>query len=132
MTRYGRPSSVRAAVEQARDVRVLEPGEDLPLGAEAPQQSSVSRPRAHELERDALRKSRRRARPGRPSHAAAAELAHDSVRPDAPRLGARLVRPEPCSDEGERECSSSVGLVGGGEQRFLVGVAQRGVPRRAP
>ena len=34
-TKYGRPSAV-AAVEQARDVRVLEAGEDLPLAQEAP------------------------------------------------------------------------------------------------
>ncbi len=73
-----------AAIEQARDVRMVEPGEDLPLGAEAPHDRLGVHPAFQDLERDtfvervvvAHREINR-------AHAALAELAHEAVGADA-------------------------------------------------
>ena len=53
ITRYGRPSGGRAAVEQAGDVRVLEPRQDLALRAELPHALGVEQA-AHHLDGDLL------------------------------------------------------------------------------
>src|SRR5687767_3628978 len=48
------PVLARTAVEQARDVRMLERGENLPFGAEAAEQGVDVEPSLDELEGDAL------------------------------------------------------------------------------
>ena len=68
----------RAAVEQARDVRVLERGEDLPLGAKRASMQLGVQPRRHDLDRHPLRELAVGAlgQVDR-AHAAAADLAFD-------------------------------------------------------
>ena len=86
----------RTAVEQLRDVRMTQRGEDLPLGEEAPVEllgvgavaQELDRDLAAELAVDALGEVHH-------AHAAATELAHDAVRADAP-VAQRL--------RGERRC----------------------------
>src|SRR5205814_7580 len=72
------------SVEQAGDVRMLEPGEDLPLTPEVPNDLLAVRP-AHDLQRHALvellvgaRREEHRA------HPAVTELTEQPVRADAP------------------------------------------------
>ena len=61
------------------------------------------------------------------SSRAAAQLAQNSVRPDAPRRGARPFVGEPVSDEGERRVFEQRRPFGVGAQQPFDGVAQRGV-----
>ena len=91
-----------AAVEQARDGRVLEPGEDGALAQEplANTRPGERRVGANELERDGLRE----AAVGSlgevdAPHAAAAQLVHDAVRPDAGSRLKPVVRPHDASRE---------------------------------
>ena len=81
---------VHAAVEQARDLRVLKPGQDLPLGAEATEEDVALEAGRDTFESDLLLElavhtfgQKHRA------HAAAADFADQPVRPDALALDAR-------------------------------------------
>src|ERR1044071_4379411 len=67
-----------AAVDEPRDVRMLERGEDLPLLAEALHER-LADSAAHELDRDALRELAVADREKDRSHSAAAELTHDAI-----------------------------------------------------
>ncbi len=74
------PSGATTAVEQARDVRVLECREDLPLHAQAALNLRREQPAAHDLQRDALLILLIGAlREVHVAHAAGAELAHDAI-----------------------------------------------------
>ena len=53
MTKYGRPSSVGAGVEDLRDVRVVHQRQRLPLGLEARDHLTRVHAQLDELERDA-------------------------------------------------------------------------------
>ena len=86
-TRYGTPSARDAAVEQPRDVGMVERRENLSLGAEAVVIDLGVEAGAQQLERDLLLEravgalGEEHAR-----HAAAADLANDAIRADAPAL----------------------------------------------
>ncbi len=75
----------RAAVEQSRDVRVLQAREDFALRAETAQDFIGIGPALEQFDRNRLAKFRVRAR-GQPdrAHPAAAELAKQAVGADAP------------------------------------------------
>jgi hypothetical protein len=81
----GQPFFGRTAVEQPRDLRVLELGQDLALAAESAEQILVAQWRGDDLDRHLLvelvvgacREIHR-------AHAAAADLPGDLVRPEAP------------------------------------------------
>ncbi len=87
-----------AAVEEARDVGVLQPRENLPLAEEAAENLAAEWPAANELERDVLLELAVGAiGQEHPAHAAVADLADHAVRPDAvaglfPFLGLDLRR----------------------------------------
>ena len=93
-TKYGRPSVGRAAVEQPRDVRVVEAGEDLALGAGSARAGtrSVSSPARTSLSGDALLE-----RP-RPLGDAEVDGAHAAV-PELAR-GSRTARSAPAARAG--------------------------------
>jgi hypothetical protein len=46
-----RPAFVGACVEEPRDVRMLEPGEDVPLGFESLHERGLQDPAVHHLDR---------------------------------------------------------------------------------
>src|SRR5262249_34896608 len=77
----GAPVLSRAAVQEARDVGVLEPGEDLPLVAETPDDRSAAEAGGYDLERGLLAELPARAdgEIDRP-HAPLADLADDPPR----------------------------------------------------
>ncbi|HKP14267.1 MAG TPA: hypothetical protein VJZ91_19255 [Blastocatellia bacterium] len=76
-----------AAVQEARDVRVVERGEDLPLAAETAGEVGVGETAPHELERDLLLKLSVRALGEEDrAHPAAAQLAQNPVGPELPVL----------------------------------------------
>ena len=75
--------AARAAVEQARDVRMFEPGEDLTLVSKALQHGVAVHAALDEFDGGAHRELRIVALAKKDSaHAAATQLAHDAIRPD--------------------------------------------------
>jgi hypothetical protein len=111
----------RAAVEQLRDVRMTERGEDLPLGDEAPMELLGIGAVAQELDRDLTAILAVNAFGEiHHAHAAATKFAHDAVRADAPIaerfLGERRRR------RGQAPFENPNGRLVRGEERLDLGV----------
>ena len=125
MTRYGRPSSERAAVDEARDAGMVEATQDAALVAEARQHGVGVHAALDQLERHRLLEGAVVAHGAVDGpHAAGAQVPRHAPRPDAVRARRRReVFGDLGGEAGERRQEPARGVVldGGGDERTGLG-----------